>query len=71
MPRFPWWVPPAALAMVALVVAALALWPKPAPDTVPGVVGKDVLSPSPRWLTKAGYTAVDIRKKDDSVGQAR
>jgi beta-lactam-binding protein with PASTA domain len=66
VPRFPWWVPTAALAVVALVVAALALWPKAPPDTVPTVVGKDV-DVALAAMSKAGYTGVDIRKPDPAV----
>jgi beta-lactam-binding protein with PASTA domain len=52
--------------MVAIVVAALALWPKGPPDTVPTVVGKNARI-ALAAVSKAGYTAVDIRKPDPQV----
>ena len=58
VPRFPWWVPTVVLALVAVVVAALALWPK---DNLPNVVGLDEAAASAKIQDK-GFVPVVIRQ---------
>jgi beta-lactam-binding protein with PASTA domain len=67
LPRFPWWVPTAALALVSLAIAVFALLPK---ATVPNVVGLGQAAAIAQ-LKSAGYKPVAIMKpnKDVPAGQ--
>ncbi len=65
VPRFPWWIPTAALALVGILIAVIALWPKP---KVPVVGGVDRLAATTQ-LEDAGYRAQPIEQPDDAVAQ--
>ena len=68
VPRFPWWVPTVALALVGLAIAVYALLPKPEEPTVPSVAGQDGMLALAR-IEEAGYTAVAIHKPDDAIAE--
>lgn len=63
LPRFPWWVPTAALALVGILIAIYALLPA---DTVPTVAGQ-VREAAVATLANAGYRAVEIAQPNDEV----
>lgn len=59
----PWWIPTAAVAVIALVIAIIAILPG---SKVPGVVGLDKAAAMQK-LTDAGYKPVALTKEDDTV----
>jgi beta-lactam-binding protein with PASTA domain len=67
VPRFPWWVPTVALALVGLVIAAVALWPK---AKLPNVVGLDEAAASAK-IQDAGYVPVVIQQVAEGTDVGR
>jgi len=65
IPIFPWWIPTAALALVAVAIAIYALLPAKAVPGTSGLPRDDAV----RLLTGAGYQPVVIEKPDQSVPQ--
>jgi beta-lactam-binding protein with PASTA domain len=63
LPRFPWWIPTLALALIALLIALYALWPD---ATVPNVVGQPRLVAA-QALQDRGYKVSDVYKPHDTV----
>jgi len=63
VPVFPWWIPTAALAIAALVIAIVALLPG---DKVPGTSGLTEVAAMAR-LEQAGYRVVAIEQPDPTV----
>jgi beta-lactam-binding protein with PASTA domain len=59
----PWWIPTAAVAIIALVIALIAILPD---SKVPGVGGLDQAGAVQR-LTDAGYRPVVVQQEDPSV----
>jgi beta-lactam-binding protein with PASTA domain len=70
VPRFPWWVPTVALALVGIAVAVIALLPHHK-DLVPSVAGLNEAAAVAK-LSADGYTAVPIKQSDEArpEGQA-
>ena len=68
VPRFPWWVPTALLALLGLAIPLYALIPK---ATVPRVAGLDRVAAT-GVLQQAGLRVVEIEAGDDAIplGQA-
>jgi beta-lactam-binding protein with PASTA domain len=62
---FPWWVPPAAIALVALLVPLLLLWMLRTPK-VPMIGNVDELAAT-KTLTDEGYVPNVIKKADPNV----
>ncbi|MGH3875225.1 MAG: PASTA domain-containing protein [Pseudonocardiaceae bacterium] len=63
---FPWWVPTAALAVVALAIALYAVWPTPDAPTVP-VIGSVDEATAVALLTDAQYVPDVIKAGDDTI----
>lgn len=61
---FPWWVPPGALAVVAVLIALAALFSRPA--TVP-TIGNEDQQTAAKKLTSAGYIPVVQHQTDDNI----
>ncbi|MGH3826490.1 MAG: PASTA domain-containing protein [Pseudonocardiaceae bacterium] len=62
---FPWWAPPAALAIIALLIGLAALL-KPGTPTVP-VIGPIPEAAALQQLTNAGYIPDEIKLGDDNI----
>ncbi|MGH3801704.1 MAG: PASTA domain-containing protein, partial [Pseudonocardiaceae bacterium] len=65
---FAWWMPPAALAVLAMAIALFAVWPKSAPPTVPVIAQVDQAA-AIQQLKQAGYEPEPVVKGDDTVPQ--
>jgi beta-lactam-binding protein with PASTA domain len=63
VPRFPWWVPTALLAAVAIAFGVIALLPK---AKVPTIGALDRLAAA-KALSDAGYTPAEIEQADKTV----
>src|SRR4051794_17672340 len=69
VPRFPWWIPTVALALVGIAVAVVALWPdsaKPPPNRVPNVALQEQAA-SEALLKERGYQPIAIPTSDTEV----
>jgi beta-lactam-binding protein with PASTA domain len=67
LPRFPWWVPTVALALVGVAIAILALLPK---ATVPNVVGLGQAAAIAK-LKAAGYKPVAILQPNKDIAAGK
>jgi beta-lactam-binding protein with PASTA domain len=63
LPRFPWWIPTAALALVALLILLYSLWPG---AKVPSVAQLDRLAAATA-LEDAGYVPLEIVRPDPTT----
>lgn len=63
---FPWWIPPAALAVIGLLIALVALFNRP--PTVPTIGNEDQLT-AIKTLADAGYIPVVQHKTDNNIAQ--
>ncbi|HWM02098.1 MAG TPA: PASTA domain-containing protein [Actinophytocola sp.] len=63
---FPWWIPTAALAIVALAIALYAVWPTPGTPRVPVIPLVDEAT-AVQLLTNANYIPDVIKAGDDNV----
>jgi len=64
LPRFPWWIPMVALALIALLIALLALIGR---ATVPQVVNDPIVPTATQKLVDAGYIVSPIYEADPKV----
>ncbi|MGH3875018.1 MAG: PASTA domain-containing protein [Pseudonocardiaceae bacterium] len=69
-PVFAWWIPTAALAMVALAIALFAAWPKPTIPTVPVIAQLDQTA-AVQKLKEAKYEPDLVMKGDDTIPPGR